>query len=92
MDAVAQHEDGPGIFEPADGSGPVAVRLPEMLSDASVAITNVKGQNGKIYRARLLGMSEGHARTTCRQLKALSTDCLVVKDPTGLRLAQNVGS
>ena len=69
-----------------------AVRLPEMLSDASVAITNVKGQNGKIYRARLLGMSEGHARTTCRQLKALSTDCLVVKDPTGLRLAQNVGS
>lgn len=69
-----------------------AVRLPDMLSDASIAITNVKGENGKIYRARLLGMSESHARSACRQLKALQTDCLVVQDRTGLRLAQNVGS
>ena len=69
-----------------------AVRLPDLLADASVAITNVKGQNGKIYRARLLGMSEGHARTACRKLKALATDCLVVKDRTGLKLAQNVDS
>ena len=69
-----------------------AVRLPQLLSDASIAITNVKGQNGKIYRARLLGMSEGHARTACQQLKALRTDCLVVQDRTGLELAQNVGS
>ena len=69
-----------------------AVRLPDMLSEANVAITNVRGQNGKIYRARLLGMSQSHARNACRQLKALKTDCLVVKDRTGLTLAQNVGS
>ena len=69
-----------------------AVRLPDLLADASVAITNVKGQNGRIYRARLLGMSEGLARTACQQLKALATDCLVVKDRTGLKLAQNLGS
>lgn len=69
-----------------------AVQLPQLLSDASIAITNVKGQNGKIYRARLLGMSEGDARTACQQLKALRTDCLVVQDRTGLELAQNVGS
>jgi D-alanyl-D-alanine carboxypeptidase len=69
-----------------------AVQLPDLLSDANIAITNVKGQNGKIYRARLLGMSENHARTACQQLKALQTDCLVVQDRTGLKLAQNVGS
>ena len=69
-----------------------AGRLPDMFADASIAITNVKGQNGKIYRARLLGMSEGHARTTCQRLKALRTDCLVVRDRTGLKLAHNVGS
>lgn len=69
-----------------------AVRLPQMLSDAGIAITNVKGANGKIYRARLLGMSESHARNACQQLKALRTDCLVVQDRTGLKLAQNVGS
>lgn len=69
-----------------------AVRLPDLLSEANVAITNVRGQNGKIYRARLLGMSQPHARTACRQLKAMKTDCLVVKDRTGLKLAQNVGS
>jgi len=69
-----------------------AVRLPDLLSEANVAITNVKGQNGKIYRARLLGMSQNLARNACRQLKALKTDCLVVKDRTGLKLAQNVGS
>ena len=69
-----------------------AVRLPDMLSEANVAITNVRGQNGKIYRARLLGMSQSQARNACRQLKALKTDCLVVKDRTGLTLAQNVGS
>ena len=69
-----------------------AGRLPDLLSDASIAITNVKGQNGKIYRARLLGMSEGLARTACQQLKALATDCLVVKDRSGLKLAQSTGS
>jgi len=69
-----------------------AGRLPELFADASIAITNVKGQNGKIYRARLLGMSETHARTTCQRLKALRTDCLVVRDRTGLKLAHNVGS
>ena len=69
-----------------------AVRLPDLLSNANVAITNITGQNGKIYRARLLGMSESHARTACTQLKALQTDCLVVQDRTGLKLAQNVGS
>ena len=69
-----------------------AGQLPDLLSDAGVAITNVKGQNGKIYRARLLGMSEDHARTACRKLKALKTDCLVVQDRTGPELAQNIGS
>ncbi len=80
-------------YAPAKQAAEAAAgRLPDLLADSSVAITNVNGQNGKIYRARLLGMSEGRARTACQQLKALATDCLVVKDRTGLKLAQNVGS
>ena len=80
-------------YAPAKKAAEAAAgRLPDLLADASVAITNVKGENGKIFRARLLGMSEGRARTACQQLKALATDCLVVKDRTGLKLAQNVGS
>jgi D-alanyl-D-alanine carboxypeptidase len=80
-------------YKPAKKAAEAAAgRLPTMLSNASVAITNVRGQNGKIYRARLLGMSESHARSTCKKLKALQTDCLVVQDRTGLELAQNIGS
>ncbi len=80
-------------YTPAKKAAEAAAgRLPTMLSEANVAITNVRGQNGKIYRARLLGMSESHARNACQQLKALQTDCLVVQDRTGLKLAQNVGS
>ena len=67
-------------------------RVPDLLAQTSLAITNVKGQRGKIHRARLVGMSKGSARTACRRLKEMKTDCMVIRDRTGLKLAQNTGS
>ncbi len=67
-------------------------RIPDLLAQASLAITNVKGQRGKIHRARLVGMSQGSARSVCQRLQELHTDCLVVRDRSGVKIAQNAGS
>lgn len=67
-------------------------RLPDLLAQASLAITNVNGQRGKIHRARLVGMSQGSARSACQRLQALHADCLVVRDVSGVEIAQNAGS
>jgi D-alanyl-D-alanine carboxypeptidase len=56
----------------------------EILADARIIIDSQKMNNGgKVYRARVAGLSKSDAQTACRNLKAKSTDCLVLKmDPT----------
>ncbi len=54
-------------------------KLPDLLSESRMTITHVAGQRGRIYRARLVGLTESHARGACRQLKAMKSDCLVVR-------------
>ncbi len=54
-------------------------RAPELLGDARVLITDIKGQKRRIYRARLIGLSESGARDACDRLKAVKVDCLVVQ-------------
>ncbi|HEX6120164.1 MAG TPA: serine hydrolase [Dongiaceae bacterium] len=56
----------------------------ELLADARIIIDSQKMNNGgKVYRARMAGLSKGDAQTACRNLKAKRTDCLVLKlDPT----------
>jgi D-alanyl-D-alanine carboxypeptidase len=56
-----------------------ATRAPELLGDAQVLVTDIRGQRGRIYRARLVGLSESGARNACSLLKAAKVDCLVVQ-------------
>ncbi|HSR73133.1 MAG TPA: D-alanyl-D-alanine carboxypeptidase family protein, partial [Kiloniellales bacterium] len=56
-----------------------ASRLPEMLDDSLITITDIRGRRGRIYRSRLMGLSETAARDACAQLEAMKIDCLVVQ-------------
>jgi D-alanyl-D-alanine carboxypeptidase len=56
-----------------------ATRAPDLLSEARVLVTDIRGQRGRIYRARLIGLSETGARDACTRLKAAKVDCLVVQ-------------
>lgn len=63
-----------------------ARRVPDLLKGSRIVITDIRGQRGRIYRARLAGLTEQQARAACKQLKAGKIDCLVVQ--VGINLAQ----
>lgn len=63
-----------------------ASRAPDLLSQTRVMTPSIKGRRGRIYRARLMGLTEAEARRACRRLEAARIDCLVVQDPD-LKLA-----
>ena len=53
---------------------------PGLLADARIIIDSQKMNNGgKVYRARVAGLTKADAQTACRNLKAKRTDCLVLK-------------
>ena len=52
-----------------------------------MTITHVKGQRGRIYRSRLVGLTEAKARTACRRLEKAKVDCLVIRVGRKLALA-----
>jgi len=61
-----------------------AERAPEFLSGSRIVITDIRGQRGRIYRARLAGLTEEQARAACKQLKAAKFDCLVIQVGTNV--------
>lgn len=63
---------------------------PALLADARIIIDSQKMNNGgKVYRARVAGLSKADAQTACRNLKAKRTDCLVLKLDSSLAAAGN---
>ncbi len=62
-----------------------AKSLPELTRDSRVTITHIQGERGRIYRSRLIGLTEAKARAACRSLAKKKVDCLVIR--TGRRLA-----
>lgn len=77
-------------YKPAKKAAESAMaRLPKLLSNTDLAITHVRGERGRIYRARLFGMTEDRARKACKRLTALKTDCLVVQSRNRVHLAQS---
>ncbi len=58
-------------------------RIPKLLEESTMTIAPAKGQRGEIYRARLLGISERHARQACRALKRGGMSCMVVPPNQG---------
>ena len=77
-------------YRPAENAAlKAAARLPELLSEAKIHVPWIRGKRGRIYRARLLGLSEADARGACRRLESLKTDCLVVKDRSAIALRKS---
>ena len=73
-------------YKPAKKAAVAAAgRLPDLLGNSRVTITHIKGQRGRIYRSRLVGLTEAKARAACRSLAKKKVDCLVIR--TGRRLA-----
>ena len=82
----AYYKEGPA----RDAAMQAAERLPDLLGKAVVMTPTIRGDRGKIYRARLMGIQEATARTACGRLKSASIDCLVVQLPKDLELAAQV--
>jgi D-alanyl-D-alanine carboxypeptidase len=77
-----------GKFAPARQAAELATRqVPTLLRGTHIAIDEKAGENGKIYRSRISGLTEAGAEAACRQLKARGTNCMVVKP--GLAVAMS---
>ncbi len=55
-----------------------AGRIPALTRGASAAVVVHRSAGLRVYRAQLVGFSERGARDSCRMLKALQVDCVVV--------------
>jgi D-alanyl-D-alanine carboxypeptidase len=67
-------------FEPAHlAASNAAQRLQGLVDQADVAVDASDGDNGKIYRARLVGLTRDEAQRACDQLSKLPNGCLVVR-------------
>ncbi len=67
-----------------------ADRIPALLGHAQVLVTQVVHGGQAMFRARLTGLSEGEARTSCRQLALHSIPCLAVADTGEFRTSSLV--
>ncbi len=80
-------------YKPAKRAAVAAAeRLPELLDESRVMITHINGQRGRIYRSRLVGLTEATARTACRRLEKAKVDCLVLRIRRKLALVNQPGA
>ena len=67
----------------------VSTRLPDLLVNASAALTPIEMKRGYVlYRARFLGLNKGEAKEACNSLKAVTMPCAVMPNPD-FRLAHH---
>jgi D-alanyl-D-alanine carboxypeptidase len=57
--------------------------MPDIFTDSRIAID----EQGKLYRARVTGLSKADAEKACAQLKAKNADCMVFVTDDGLAKA-----
>lgn len=85
-------------YRPAKRAAQRAVKkAPQLLADADISITHVRGARGKLYRGRIVGLTKKDARLACRKLRSVKIDCMVVRvgnmrvalDPARSNLASN---
>lgn len=78
-------------YNAAQNAAQIAAKAePDLLADARIVIDSQKMNNGgKVYRARVAGLTKADAQTACRNLKAKRTDCLVLKLDNSLAAVGN---
>ena len=67
-----------------------ADRIPALLGHARILVAQVVLGGQRIFRARLTGLSEGEARSSCRRLAAHNIPCLAVADSGEFRTSSLV--
>jgi len=76
---------------PAEEAAMHAVsRIPALLGHARILVTSAVRNGRPVFRARLTGLSEDAARTSCRQLAVYEIPCLVVADTGEFRAGNQV--
>jgi D-alanyl-D-alanine carboxypeptidase len=66
-----------------------ANRVPELLGNSRVWVSQVKGEKRRIFLARLVGLSKAHATEACEKLKSVKMECLAVKLSKAVQVALN---
>lgn len=67
-------------FSPAHNTATMAQgKAPDLLARAQVFVMEVESTQGKLYRARLMGLSQGDAVEACRLLSKQDMACLVIE-------------
>ncbi|UCH75268.1 MAG: D-alanyl-D-alanine carboxypeptidase [Rhodospirillales bacterium] len=67
-----------------------ADHVPALLGDAQVLITQTVRSGQRWFRARLTGLSEGQARSSCRRLAAHDIPCMTVAETGEFRTVSRV--
>jgi D-alanyl-D-alanine carboxypeptidase len=52
---------------------------PKLLADLAPTVVPKKSASGTLYRLRVTGLTEKHARLICHSLKAHSQPCIIVR-------------
>ena len=60
--------------------------LPQSIRTAQIAVDEADSHNGKLYRARLVGLAQDEAAQACRQLHARQLSCLVVQSRVAMAM------
>jgi D-alanyl-D-alanine carboxypeptidase len=54
-------------------------RVPQLVTAGEVSVSQVRGDRGPLYRARIIGLSKDSAQEACRRLEGQSMPCLVIR-------------
>lgn len=73
-------------FAPAQKAVKKAAKAVPTLTTSRITVVPDEGEQGRVYRARLVGLSETLARASCVQLQQKKINCIVV--PSDVSLAQ----
>lgn len=68
-----------GAFSSADSARSLAVRAAQAAEIAETQVDVPQVAGASVYRARLIDMGEGQARSACQRLQATGIDCMVVQ-------------
>jgi D-alanyl-D-alanine carboxypeptidase len=64
-------------------------RVPDLLANGRIVIDERANGDGKLYRARIAGLTEPAARAACRKLKKTPNGCLVLSPTTEVSVASH---
>jgi D-alanyl-D-alanine carboxypeptidase len=75
-------------YAPAHLAATRVARLIPALLRSRISVVKDQGDEGGVFRARIIGLSETKARNACRRLKQKKVDCLVVSNEAAARTAR----